>query len=64
MPHSQTAFRPWLGSLLLFTLLLVGGCGPSGSGKDTPVAEQGVFAEGKFYFCGPGERTENASSED
>ena len=28
------------------------------------VAEQGVFAEGKFYFCGPGERTENASSED
>lgn len=28
------------------------------------VAEEGVFAEGKFYFCGPGERTENASSED
>ena len=49
--HSQTAFRPWLGSLLLITLLLVGGCGPSGSGKDAPVAEQGVLELRSWDFA-------------
>ena len=43
VPHSQIAFRPWLGSLLLIMSLLLGGCGPSGSGQDAPVAEQGVL---------------------
>jgi len=54
MPHSQTAFRPWLGSLLLFTLLLVGGCGPSDSGKDAPVAEQGVLDLRSWDFAKDG----------